>query len=147
MTGEGRRIPGCGSCLCEPVGVAWVWRLQGERGGGPGLSSQAWCYVVGLVFPHVAFPAWRNEWLPPGLWPWARLKEYTYHGPEYTPQAGSQSEQAESWLLNTPSQPSTCSSLPQSHCHVGRSEETDPIFTGGGFDPLSTTGCAVAPGP
>lgn len=61
-----------------------------EKGAGQDCSGQAWCYVVGLVFPHVAFLAQRNEWLPTGLWPWPRLKEYTYQGPEYTPQPASQ---------------------------------------------------------
>lgn len=63
---------------------------EGEEGGRPELSGQGWCYVVGLVFPHVAFPVQRNEWLPPGLWPWPWLKEYTYPGPEYILQLASQ---------------------------------------------------------
>lgn len=53
-------------------------------GGRPVVGGQAWCYVVALVFPHVSFPASRNEWLPTGLWSWPPLKEYTYQGPEYT---------------------------------------------------------------
>lgn len=109
MTARGRGTPGCGSCLCEPVGVAWAWRLQEKRRGRPGLSGQAWCYVVGLVFPHVAFPAQRNEWLPTGLWPWPRLKEYTYQGPEYTPQPASQPASLcpGLWTLPTTSPPAT----------------------------------------
>lgn len=75
------------------------WR-RGER-GRPGLSGQAWCYVVCLVFPHVSFPAQRNEWLPTGLWLWPRLKEYTYQGPEYTRQPVSQP----AWPVNTSNPP------------------------------------------
>lgn len=51
LTARGRRTWRCGSCLCEPVGVAWAWRLQEMRWGRPELSGQAWCYVVALVFP------------------------------------------------------------------------------------------------
>lgn len=68
----------------------WVLPGRGdcrrEDGGRPGLGGHTWCYVVGLVFPHVAFPARRNEWLPTGLWLQPQLKEYTYQSPEYTPQ-------------------------------------------------------------
>ena len=111
----------------SPVSVAWAWRLQEKRRGRPGLGGQAWCYVVGLVFPHVAFPAWRNEWLPTGLWPWPWLKEYTYQGPEYTPQPASQPV---TWPLNTPNHQSTCCKLAPSHCLISHNEKNDLILNG-----------------
>lgn len=135
LTARGRRTQGCGSCLCEPVGVAWAWRLQEKRRGRPGLSGQVWCYVVGLVFPHVAFPAQHNEWLPTGLWPWPRLKEYTYQGPEYTPQPASQPtsqpvSQSACVLAAEHSQPSVhlLQTGSFSHCHISHNEKNDLIF-------------------
>lgn len=135
---RGRRTQGCGCCLYDPVGVAWAWRLQEKRRGRPGLSGQAWCYVVGLVFPHVSFPAQCNEWLPTGLWPWPRLKEYTYQGPEYTPQPASQSAshpsiQPACVLASEHSQPSVhlLQTGSVTHCHSSHSGgKNDLIFSG-----------------
>lgn len=121
----------CGGCLDEPVGVAWAWRLQERERPGAGQDPVARLGATwsAWFFPHGSFPVLSNEWLPTGLWPWPRLKEYTYQGPEYTPQPASQPA---SWPLNTPNHQSTCYELAPSHAVTSAAtKKNDSIFNGG----------------
>lgn len=103
-------------------------RREGDR---PGLSGQAWCYVVGLVFPHVSFPAQRNEWLPTGLWPWPGLKSILTKAQNTHP--SQPASQPACVLASEHSQPPVhlLQTGSVTHCHISHNEKNYLIFNNG----------------